>query len=296
MSFSHEQNAALSAPLSRASISKRTGGGNKQLSYIESHHAIRESNRIFGFDGWSFDVVDLKCIVDKQVGDQCQVSYLARVRVTVYAGDRVLTREDVGAGHGKDRDAGQAHEKASKESASDAQKRALRHFGDQFGLALYDKDQEHVEKDAPAPTASNSNTNAPASNIPTVEATPPKQTISQRAMAKAPAPRPPVQEGPRSEVERRKVRSEAAWRKLDKGEPGEPGISQLLNDLIQMSRPIAKIQEDWLGWCARVTELTPDLTEPEDKQFIKNAHATFKSHIEAELKARAEDAAKVAAA
>lgn len=147
MTFTAAQTGYLNAPLSRDNVSKRQGAGSKQLSYIESHHAIREANRIFGFDGWSSETVDLRCIVEKP--GEC--SYLARVRVTVYAGDRTLIREGVGAGHGKDHNIGQAHEKASKEAESDAQKRALRHFGDQFGLALYDKYQEHVADDAPEP-------------------------------------------------------------------------------------------------------------------------------------------------
>jgi len=176
MSFTDQQKTDLAAPLSRANVSKRQGGGNRQLSYIESHHAIREANRIFGFDGWSSETVDIKLIVDRG-GDYTIVAYMARVRITVYAGERTLIREGVGTGHGKDRDAGQAHEKAAKEAESDAQKRALRHFGDQFGLALYDKDQEHVTDALPA--------NAPlVDKIEKVEPMPPKQepkpTIDKR--------------------------------------------------------------------------------------------------------------------
>lgn len=167
MSFTAEQTSLLGAPLSREHVAKRQGAGSKQLSYIESHHAIREANRIFGFDGWSSETVDLRCIVEKP--GEC--SYLARVRVTVSAGDRVLVREGVGAGHGKDHNIGQAHEKASKEAESDAQKRALRHFGDQFGLALYDKNQEHVANDEPmrrggAPVAAQPAPAAPSVTIP----------------------------------------------------------------------------------------------------------------------------------
>jgi DNA repair and recombination protein RAD52 len=38
-----------------------------------------------------------------------------------------------------------------KEAETDARKRALMTFGNQFGLALYDKDQTNVEGSAPAP-------------------------------------------------------------------------------------------------------------------------------------------------
>jgi DNA recombination protein Rad52 len=167
MGFTDRQTGDLSAPLSRSNVSQRTGAGSMKLSYIESHHAIREANRIFGFDGWSSETVDLRLIAEAPGA----VSYMARVRITVYAGERVLVREGTGHGHGKGSHIGDAHEKAAKEAESDAQKRALRHFGDQFGLALYDKAQEHVTNDAPAAE--------PA----TRPAPPAAPTISERAVA-----------------------------------------------------------------------------------------------------------------
>ena len=69
------------------------------------------------------------------------VSYVAKVRVTVDG----ITREGWGAGHGRGGSAGDRHESAVKEAETDARKRALMTFGNQFGLALYDKDQTNVE-------------------------------------------------------------------------------------------------------------------------------------------------------
>jgi hypothetical protein len=63
------------------------------------------------------------------------VTYICRV--TIRVGD--VARDGCGAGHGIDRDAGQAHESALKEAETDAMKRALMTFGNPFGLALYDK-------------------------------------------------------------------------------------------------------------------------------------------------------------
>ena len=60
-----------------------------------------------------------------------------------------VDREDVGAGHGYDVDCGLAHESAIKEAVTDALKRALRTFGNPFGLALYDKSRENVGIDLP---------------------------------------------------------------------------------------------------------------------------------------------------
>jgi recombination DNA repair RAD52 pathway protein len=72
------------------------------------------------------------------------VSYVAKVRVVVFAADTLVIREGVGAGHGIDVDCGQAHESAIKEAETDAMKRALMTFGNPFGLALYDKEQANV--------------------------------------------------------------------------------------------------------------------------------------------------------
>ena len=72
------------------------------------------------------------------------ITYIARVRITITAGNRTLIREGSGAGHGIDIDQGLAHESALKEAETDATKRALMTFGNPFGLALYDKQQRHV--------------------------------------------------------------------------------------------------------------------------------------------------------
>lgn len=141
--FTEVQNTALEQPLQRRYISQRRGAGNFTLSYIEGHHAIREANRIFGFDGWSRETVDVRIVADGMRAERHGVTYTARVRITV--GD--IVREGCGVGHGIDRSLGQAHESALKEAETDAMKRALMTFGDQFGLALYDKAQENVTDD-----------------------------------------------------------------------------------------------------------------------------------------------------
>ena len=72
------------------------------------------------------------------------MTYTARVRIVVIAGERCLIREGSGAGHGIDLDQVLAHESALKEAETDATKRALMSFGNAFGLALYDKQQRQV--------------------------------------------------------------------------------------------------------------------------------------------------------
>ena len=147
--FTAEQKAALSAPLDKRHVSTRSQAG-RSLSYVEGWHAIAEANRIFGFDGWSSETVDIKLVAERErtIGQQKRpgfgVSYIARVRITVFAGDRIVVREGVGSGHGIDTDLGLAHESAIKEAETDGRKRGLMMFGNQFGLALYDKTQANV--------------------------------------------------------------------------------------------------------------------------------------------------------
>src|SRR5690606_27195886 len=105
-----------------------------------------EANRIFGFDGWTRETVDLRQLGEPyEVNGKCRVNYSARVRIV--AGG--IVREGCGFGQGIDKDVGQAHESALKEAETDAMKRALMTFGNPFGLALYDKTQANVQ--APPP-------------------------------------------------------------------------------------------------------------------------------------------------
>ena len=131
MTFTKEQTEQLNQPIDPKVVAFRQQG-NMQLAYLESWYVINEANRIFGFDGWQSETVQLDCV---QSDDFC-VTYIAKVRVTV--GD--VIREGVGAGHGKGKSVnlGDKHESAVKEAESDARKRALMQFGNQFGLSLYD--------------------------------------------------------------------------------------------------------------------------------------------------------------
>lgn len=118
--------------------------------YIESWHAISEANRIFGHFGWSATNIRLECVSERprKIGeaqkDGWAVTYVCTREIIVDG----AVRQGSGAGHGYDLDAGLAHESAVKEAESDAEKRALRTFGNPFGLALYDKTRENVESKA----------------------------------------------------------------------------------------------------------------------------------------------------
>lgn len=152
MSFSDSQNHELAAKLSPANVKSRQQGGSK-VSYIEGWHVIAEANRIFGFDNWTRETIDIRCVSEKEreIGQNKTpgwgVTYICKARVIVDG----VAREGCGAGHGIDRDLGQAHESAIKEAETDAMKRAFMTFGNPFGLALYDKTQASVGEEGPAP-------------------------------------------------------------------------------------------------------------------------------------------------
>ena len=153
--FTPSQQQALAAPLDRANVQTRSQS-NRNFSYLEGWHVIAEANRIFGFDGWQRETLHCQCVSERErsIGSGQRsgwgVTYTAKARIQV--GE--IIREGSGAGHGIDMDLGQAHESALKEAETDAMKRALMTFGNQFGLALYDKQQREVAaKPVPRPPA-----------------------------------------------------------------------------------------------------------------------------------------------
>lgn len=152
MTFNPEQINALKAPLDRANVKSRAQGG-AQVSYIEAYHAENEANRIFGFDAWDRET-DIALIGEREHDGKWRVYYRAKVRITVRPPEgSTVVREGCGYGSGIDKDIGQAHESALKEAESDAEKRALKTFGNPFGQALYDKTQANVATATPPPPA-----------------------------------------------------------------------------------------------------------------------------------------------
>lgn len=130
----------------------------KYGDYVDIHHVIEEANRIFGFNGWSYVITRVEKVSEQLVElkgsngpyEQARVGYMATVQVTVDG----VTREGaaVGSGVGSPNTLADHHESALKEAESDALKRALRTFGNTFGLALYDKTQANVgDPNAPQP-------------------------------------------------------------------------------------------------------------------------------------------------
>ena len=98
---------------------------------------VAEANRIFGFEGWDRETVASDCVWTKQQGSRYCAAYVARVRITVRAGETRIIREGCGVGESSALSPGQAHDFAAKAAETDATKRALMTFGNAFGLSLY---------------------------------------------------------------------------------------------------------------------------------------------------------------
>ena len=145
MPFSEAQVKLLSSKLNEKCVKTRQQGA-KTLSYIEGWHVIAEANRIFGFEGWDREMMAAECVWQDVKREPKACAYAARVRIRVRAGDTVVCREGSGVGHGIGATLGEAHESALKEAETDATKRALATFGNLFGLALYDKEQNGVRR------------------------------------------------------------------------------------------------------------------------------------------------------
>jgi len=171
--FTAEQLAQLNSPLDSSRIKTRAESG-KTYSYLDGEDVIRTANRIFGFGQWSSEALEVMQTSQQfvaigyrdgrrsvrpiggldQLGEGEKAGYtvgwMARVQVTLMSGARFT---DVGHGDGTNMPSlAGANEFAVKEAVTDAVKRCLRFMGDQFGLTLWDKDQEHVG-DGPADEA-----------------------------------------------------------------------------------------------------------------------------------------------
>jgi DNA recombination protein Rad52 len=140
--FSPEQVSQLEQPLDPNRVKHRQGGGGAQLAYLKGHDMINTANRIFGFGNWGYDLVGVELVnVPGENGESVGSYYAARVRVSVK--DCVpITEEGVcPVQEGRNPRARiDAHDMARKGAITDALKRALRCFGDQFGNSLYDTD------------------------------------------------------------------------------------------------------------------------------------------------------------
>lgn len=152
--FNDQQTKALQSELSTDRIKVRDKA-NIKFSYLEGFDIIDTANSIFGFGGWAYTISSLEQVSQEVNANQnVVVCYKAIVKIDVYDIDHstMISRQDVGFGTGVARNLADAHENSAKEAVTDALKRSLRSFGNQFGNSLYDKSKS---------VAQNSNGNIP---------------------------------------------------------------------------------------------------------------------------------------
>lgn len=128
-------------------ISQREQRGIK-LDYVEGHSMITRMNQVFGYGSWDMQIIELVPLTEeKNQNGNIIIGYRCRVKVTIKdeSGKELISREDTGFGSGIAKRLFDAHEGAGKEAVTDAFKRAVRTFGDSFGLALYDKEKKGVD-------------------------------------------------------------------------------------------------------------------------------------------------------
>ena len=125
---------------------KSRNKGNINLSYLEGFDLIETANKIFGHGHWSYSITSLEQVSQETNSNQnVVICYKAIVKLSVYSLDhsKHISKEDVGFGTGISKTLSDAHEGGAKEAVTDALKRSLRSFGNQFGNSLYDKSRQH---------------------------------------------------------------------------------------------------------------------------------------------------------
>lgn len=132
----------LDKNLSAEYVSTRGGAGSVRYVYVEGWMMILLANKIFGYNGWSSEIKSMTEEYCENKNGVFNAGYSCICRITLKDG---AYREDIGFGSGENmKTKGQAIEKAKKEAATDALKRALRQFGNALGNCCYDK--EYIKK------------------------------------------------------------------------------------------------------------------------------------------------------
>lgn len=129
---------ALNKVLGPEYVSFRPGGGGQNVSYIEGWKALNLANEIFGFNGWSSQLISVQVdFMDSHGSGRVSLGLSVVVRITIKDG---TFHEDFGYGFIENaKNKAMAFEKCKKEAFTDGLKRCLRCFGNVLGNCLYDK-------------------------------------------------------------------------------------------------------------------------------------------------------------
>lgn len=139
MNLSNEQVQELLKPIDPSRVSK----DGKGFSHVEAWDVRRTMNQIFGFAGWSCDVVQMELISEREVSGKdgkSRWNVIYRAQCTLRIGDpswEGASFTEWAAGDATNPTLADAHDQAIKTSESQAFKRCAVNLGDQFGLSLY---------------------------------------------------------------------------------------------------------------------------------------------------------------
>ena len=157
MGFSAKQVQALRRSLSLRQVRTREANG-RELSYIEGWFAISEANRIFGFDGWSRETIESRCVLARENRGTFLPSTSPACALRCTPERRLSFARVMAQARGRGDSPGEVHDISLKAAETDATKRALATFGKPFGLELYRKDKkvifEHFSTSRPVIAAS----------------------------------------------------------------------------------------------------------------------------------------------
>jgi hypothetical protein len=115
-------------------------------SYLEAWDVTAYLTKVFGFEGWSKEVIHLGPIFETPgksrdgSKDVWTVAYRCDMRLTIRDPEGAVVKiiDDVGTGEAINQPSrGDAHDLAAKSAVSSALKRCAKDLGDQFGLGLY---------------------------------------------------------------------------------------------------------------------------------------------------------------
>lgn len=173
----------LNQKLDPSRIKVREQAGRK-LSYVEGYDIMNAANDIFGYDGWMHEIVgEVKTVQAGQIkvlsGDFVP-GYISKATVRigirtedgewVYHTDTGLCIPAISIKNGFTAPSPDSIETSEKGAVTDAMKRAFRSLGNQFGLSLYDKDDEDSKN---AQLGLHGNHSSPSSSF-----TPPAPVVS----------------------------------------------------------------------------------------------------------------------
>lgn len=132
-----DQYAQLLKPLNPNRVAKRSQAG-RNLSYLEAWDVKAHLIRVFGFAGWSWDVLTADLAFESEKDGKWNVGYKVIGRLTIGNEYPEATYTEAAIGNATLPQRGEAHDMAIKTAESDALKRAAINLGTQFGLSLYD--------------------------------------------------------------------------------------------------------------------------------------------------------------